>query len=117
MLYLLKGHPAFSRPSRQSPSHDHGNALTNVAVTIIDSQKFYPWAEIRPISQEYMSLKIDPNYPDWFVDMVRDCSPEKPAPTPTPTPEPNPVVEVAEEDAAGRAFTFIVKWIVKLFKQ
>lgn len=61
-MYLKSGKEAFDRPNKASQSHGH--ALSDVVVSVIDSSKFYPWAQIRPISQEFMSIKIDNNYPD-----------------------------------------------------
>ena len=109
-MYLIKGKESFDRPSRASQSHGH--ALGDVVISVIDASKFYPWAQIRPISQEYMSIKIDKNYPDWFVN-AEDCATGAPGVPPVPpVPTPEPAGTITDEQAAQALVT-----VIKFMKQ
>jgi len=104
-MYLLKGKESFDRPSRASQSHGH--ALGDVVVSVIDMSKFYPWYEIKPISQEYMSIKIDKNYPDWFVNS-EDCATGVPGVVPPVVP---PVTTGITDEQAAQALVTVIKFM------
>jgi hypothetical protein len=105
-MYLLKGREAFDHSNRTSQSHGH--ALADAVVSVIELSKYYPWYQIRPISQEFMTIKVDPNYPDWFVHSD-DCLPGVPGVPPVP---PVPTTGITDEQAAQALVT-----IIKFMKQ
>ena len=99
-MYLLKGKEAFDRPNKASQSHGH--ALSDVVLSVIDMGKFYPWYEIRPISQECMNIPIDNNYPDWFV-LAEDCA--------TGVPGVPPVTTGITDEQAAQALVTVIKYM------
>jgi len=110
-MFLLKGKESFDRPNRASQSHGH--ALSDVRVILVDVSKFYPWYQIKPISQEFMSIKIDKNYPEWFVH-AEDCLTEGEVPHVTPPVTPPTSTGISDADA-GKAFVTVARWIASLF--
>jgi len=101
-MYLLKGKEAFDRPNKASQSHGH--AIGDVVLSVIDMGKFFPWYEIRQIPQEFMSIPIDKNYPDWFV-LAEDCATGIPG-----VPNPIPTGGVTDEQAA-QALVTVLKYM------
>jgi len=104
-MYLLKGKEVYDRPNKASQSHGH--ALGDVVVSVIDMSKFYPWYQIKPISQEYMSIKIDKNYPDWFVN-AEDCATGVPGVPPVVVP---PVTTGITDEQAAQALVTVLKYM------
>jgi len=97
-MYLLKGKEAFDRPNRASQSHGH--ALGDVVVSVVSS-KYFPWYEIKPISQEYMSIQIDNRYPDWFVN-AEDCAADVIVP---------PVTAGITDEQVAQALVTVIKYM------
>lgn len=106
-MYLLKGRESYDHPNRASQKHGH--ALSDAPFRIRDASKYYPWYEINPIEQQYMSIKIDKNYPDWFVHKD-DCSSAEVPPVVPPTVPPSGTISDVE---VSLAILTILNW----FKQ
>lgn len=113
-MYLLSGSEAFDRPNKASQSHGH--ALSDVVVKIKDATKFFPWYEIEPIPQEFMSIKIDKNYPDWYVlreDVAQGVPPVVVPPVVPPVVVPPvvpPVTTGITDEQAAQAIVTLLKY-------
>ena len=108
-MYLKSGSEAYDRPNKASQSHGH--ALGDVVIKIKDSSKFYPWYEIEPIPQEYISIKIDKNYPDWYV-LREDVAQGVPVVVPPIVPPVVPPVTTGiTDEQAAQALVTVLKYM------